>query len=172
MLSTVADVSRPAGVLTENRPQPRIIPRELKVESRKDLLTLGKGDPISPDQAMNVVVERALDRLRAVVDDARTALGLPDNAPLDTSPEATGNRIADFALGAFGKWRERHKDLADDEARTQFVDFIGAAVQQGIAEARNILGSLNALNPEVNANIDKTWDVVQQRFNKFLANES
>jgi len=171
MVSSIAGTSYSTNIFAEGQQQTRIIPRELTVESRKDMLVLGKGDPVSTIQAMNVVVERALDKLRSLVNDAREALGISADAQIDTSPEATGNRIADFALGAFDKWRSNHKDLTDDDAREQFVSFIGSAVLQGISEARGILNALNVLNQDVSDNIDKTWEVVAQRFNKFLANE-
>jgi hypothetical protein len=112
-----------------------------------------------------------MDKLRSVVTDARAALGIPEGTQIDTSPEATANRIADFALGAFDNWLKNHAGLADEDARKQFAGFIGGAIQQGISEARGILSSLNALNPDVNTNIDSTWDVIQTRLNDFVANK-
>ncbi len=170
MVNAIAGNSYSANVYADKQEQPRIIPRDLKVESPKDTLILGKGKPLSSDQAMGVVFERAMDKLRSVVSDARQALGMTDNAPIDTSPDATGNRIADFALGAFDKWRTQHKDVADTDARKQFADFIGAAVQQGIKEARSILSALNAMGNDVSSNIDKTWSTVQKRLNDFVGN--
>jgi len=121
--------------------------------------------------SMQVVLDRAMEKLRGVVNDARAALGLPDDAVVDTSPEATANRIADFAIGSFSAWQKNHKDLPEDEARKQFASFIGGAIQQGISEARGILQGLNALSPEVDSNIETTWNVVQDRLNKFVSGE-
>jgi hypothetical protein len=168
MVSAIAGSSYLKNPYADKLEQQRIIPRDLKGEAPKDTLILGKSGSVSSDQAMGVVFERAMDKLRSVVSDARQALGMADNAQIDTSPDATGNRIADFALGAFDKWRTQHKDLADDVARKQFADFIGGAVQQGIEEARGILGALNALSNDVSSNIDKTWNTVQQRLNDFV----
>ncbi len=150
--------------------QKPLIPRDMRLDLPKDILDIGKGKPPSSDQSMQIVVERAMEKLRSVVTDARAALGIPEGEQIDTSPEATANRIADFALGAFDKWLKNHKGLAEDDARKQFADFIGGAIQQGISEARDILGALNALSPDVNDNIDSTWQVVQNRLNDFVAN--
>jgi hypothetical protein len=149
----------------------KVLPRDLRVPDRKnDILTLGQGDKVSTSQALNIVSERAYEKLRAVVSEARAALGLPEGAELDTSPEATANRIADFALGFFGKYAENN-GLADDaEGRQKFVDFIGAAVAKGIDEARGILGSLQALNGDISSNIDKTASIIQDRFSAFVEN--
>ena len=151
------------------KPKP-LIPRDMRLDLPKDILDIGKGKPLSSDQSMQIVVERAMEKLRSVVTDARAALGIPEGEQIDTSPEATANRIADFAIGAFERWLNNHKGLAEDDARKQFADFIGGAIQQGISEARDILGSLSALSPDVNTNIDTTWQIIQDRLNDFVAN--
>jgi len=145
--------------------------RDKSVDKPTDILDIGKGQKLTTEESMQIVVERAMDKLRSVVSDARAALGIPEDTEIDTSAEATGNRIADFALGAFDKWSKNHSGLADEDARKQFADFIGGAIQQGISEARGILGSLNALTGEVDTNINSTWDVIQNRLNDFVANK-
>jgi len=147
----------------------KVLPRDLRVPERKnDILTLGKGDKVTNSQAMNIVSERAYEKLRAVVSEARAALGLPEGSELDTSPDATANRIADFALGFFGKYAENNGLANDAEGRQKFVDFIGAAVTKGIDEARGILSSLQALNGDIGTNIDKTAGIIQDRFSAFV----
>ena len=153
--------------LPERKP---LIPQDMEVSSSKDILDIGKGKSLSADQSMWIVVERAMDKLRSVVSDARAALGLSENEPIDTSPEATAGRIADFALGAFDRWSKNHSGLSDEDALKQFADFIGGAIQQGISEARGILAALNSLSSDVNDNIDKTWSIIQNRLNDFAAN--
>lgn len=148
-----------------------LIPRDMRLDLPNDILDIGKGKPPSSDQSMQIVLERAMEKLRSVVTEARAALGIPEDEQIDTSPDATANRIADFALGAFERWLNNHKGLAEDDARKQFADFIGGAIQQGISEARDILNSLNALSTDVNDNIDTTWEVIQNRLNDFVANK-
>jgi hypothetical protein len=138
-------------------------------QAARDRVDFG-GSKISQGQSLQIVTDRALEKLRSVVSEARAELGLPEDADLDTSPEATANRIADFALNFFSKYAENN-DLADDEeGRAQFAEFIGGAIKQGISEARDILGSLQALSPDVESGIDKTSDIIQQRLDDFVAN--
>lgn len=135
----------------------------------RDRLDLGR-TPVNAGQAQNIVLERAYEKLRGIVGDARTALGIPEGAVIDTSPEATANRIADFALGFFGKYA-KNNGLGNDEAgRKQFADFIGAAIAQGIDEARGILTALNVLNGEIAGNVDRTAGLVQERLDAFVKN--
>ena len=159
-----------ASTSTQLYMQKSLASRDKSVDKPTDILDIGKGQKLTSEESMQIVVERAMDKLRSVVSDARAALGIPEDTEIDTSAEATGNRIADFALGAFDKWAKNHSGLADEDARQQFADFIGGAIQQGISEARGILGALNALTGEVDTNINSTWDVIQNRLNDFIGN--
>ncbi len=139
-------------------------------KAEKDTAEFGLNGELSVEESMNIVVERALDKLRGVVTKAREELGLPEDAVLDTSPEATADRIATFALGAWSKYAQQHKLEDTEENRKQFADFIGGAINQGISEARGILGALNALTNEVDGNITKTSNIIQQRLQDFITN--
>lgn len=123
---------------------------------------------ITYEESITIVLDRSYARLQDVVGDARAALGLSTDQAIDTSPEATANRIADFALNFFAQYVENHPELADADAKQAFVDFIGQAIAQGIEEARGILDSLNALNPQINSSIDSISEVIQQRLDAFL----
>ena len=126
--------------------------------------------PPSAAEASGIIVERAFERLRQVVSDARAELGIPEGATLDTSPEATAQRIVDFALGFFGQYLANHQELSEDDARQEFAAFIGAAIQQGIQEAQDILGALNALNSGVESMIGTIESIVQVQLDAFAAN--
>jgi hypothetical protein len=129
----------------------------------------GQGQPLKTDEAMNVVLDRAMEKLRSVVDQARKDLGLPEGTALDTSPDGTADRIVTFALGAFEKYAKNHGLENDEAGRSQFASFIGDAINQGITEARGILTALNSLSGEVDGNITKTWDIIQQRLDDFVS---
>lgn len=147
-----------------------IIPQDLRVDMPKDVLELGKSSKPDSKQSMQIVYDRAMEKLRSVVSDAKTALGMSADQQIDTSPDATANRIADFAIGAYDKWAKNHTDLSAEDSRKQFADFIGGAIQQGISEAKGILTSLNALSTDVSKNIDATWQKIQTRLSDFVGN--
>ena len=166
-------VNGPASAQEGRAPSARLLPRDLrlsmKVNIQVDKLEIGKSTQLTTNQATNAVLARAMDKLRAVVSDARSALGMAEDSIIDTSAEATANRIADFALSAFDKWSKNHSEVEGEEARQQFADFIGAAIEQGISEARGILSALDSLNPEVDSNITSTAQIIQQRLQDFVA---
>lgn len=144
-------------------------PTETKSLVYQEKIDFGKNGQVSNQKAMSMVLERAMEKLRSVVTDAKSALGMSENDVIDTSPEATAGRLADFAIGAFSRWQKNHTDLSEDDARKQFADFIGGAIQEGISQARGILTALNSLTDDVNKSIDSTWNIIQQRLNDFVS---
>jgi len=151
----------------------QVLPRAMDVPAQsRDVVDFGSSGELTESETSGIIYERAMAKLQAVVDDARAQLGLAEGEAIDTSAEATAGRIADFAIGAFDAWRSHsgRDQLSDEDARAQFAEFIGAAVTQGIDEARGILGALNALDPDVTNKIDTIASLVQDRLDAFVAN--
>lgn len=170
MVTSISSLNSATVFTAASDSTPKLLSNKLQDEQPRDSVEFGKNGALSMEQSMNIVVERALDKLRSVVEQARAELGLPEDAVIDTSAEATGDRIATFALGAWDKYAKLHKLEDNEDGRKQFADFIGGAINQGISEARGILGALNALSSDVDANINKTSDIIQQRLQDFVAN--
>lgn len=170
MENAITHITPPKVVYPPRPPKPRLIPRNLQAHGRRDIVTIGGHGPVSTKQAMNMVLERTFEKLRGVVAEARQALGIPEGAVIDTSPEATATRIADFALGWYDNWRANHEELVEEDARKQFAGFIGGAISQGIEEARGILTALEALTPHVGTDINTTWGLIQERLADFVEN--
>lgn len=135
-----------------------------------DILDLSAGKSLPATDVLDLVRERAYEKLRGVVNDARSALGIPEGAIIDTSPEATADRIVNFALRFFSKYAENNGLADDEEGRRQFAQFIGGAIGQGIQEARDILQGLQVLTPEADNLIENTASVIQQRLDDFIRN--
>ena len=81
------------------------------------------------------------------------------------SPESTAGRILDFALGFFPASEAYETGGDTEEARSQFADFIGGAIQKGFDEALGILGELPG---NVQEDIDKTHDIVFSGLDDFV----
>ena len=164
-ISNTTDLPVQAGLL--NRPDSN--PGKALSLLKKDTVSFGQGAPLSKGDTQNVVLNQAFEKLRAVISEARAALGIPEDATLDTSDDVTANRIVDFALGFFQQYAENNNLQDDEEGRAQFAEFIGDAIMQGISEARDILSALKALDGNA-LDIDKTQDLIQSRLDDFVAN--
>ena len=124
--------------------------------------------PVSQQDSMRVILESAYAKIQGVVDDARAELGLEPGAVIDTSPEATADRILGFALNFFEQYRENNSQLNDQEAREKYAEFIGEAIQQGIDEARDILGALSAIDDTTSSGIGQIESIIQQGLDAFV----
>ncbi len=131
-----------------------------------DRLDMGS-EGILVGDAIKVITDRVLARIKEAVDEAKAVLGVSPG-PLDTSPEATAERIFNFAVGFFQAYRNQHPELDDDTARESFVDLVWGAVQQGIQEARGILTAIAPIDESVSAGIDRIAQILENRFTQFL----
>jgi len=85
----------------------------------------------------------------------------------DTSPQATADRIVAFATNFYANYRERNKDLTEEQAMDDFMQKIGSGIDQGFAEAKDILKGLQQLEGKVAADIDETYELIQQGLQSF-----
>jgi hypothetical protein len=80
------------------------------------------------------------------------------------TPEATAQRIADFALSFFPMYASQHKDQTLEQQVDGYKKLVGGAIDQGFAEAGKILGDI----PKgVSDQIQQTHDLVWQKLSSF-----
>jgi len=87
---------------------------------------------------------------------------------IDVSPEATADRIVAFSTNFFPLYLEQHPEVDEQEALSKFVDVIGAGIDQGFSEAKDVLSGLNVLEGDIASNIDKTYELVQKGLADFI----
>lgn len=85
----------------------------------------------------------------------------------DTSPQATADRIVAFATNFYANYRERNQDLSEEEAMNDFMAKIGGGIDQGFADAKDILKGLQQLEGKVASDIDETYELIQQGLQSF-----
>ncbi len=115
------------------------------------------GQPINPDGGVGQGEEtgqgQKLDPMQQIMD--------------FFSPEKTSRRILDFALSFFPSSKQFQESGDTGDARRNFADFIGKAIQKGFDQAQKILGKL----PDgVQQDIDKTHDLVFDGLDDFVKN--
>ncbi|TXH94810.1 MAG: hypothetical protein E6Q75_11595 [Rheinheimera sp.] len=85
----------------------------------------------------------------------------------DTSPQATADRIVSFATNFYQAFREQNPELNDKDGLEQFMQEIGKGIDQGFADARDILTGLKKLEGKVADDIDETYNLIQQGLQDF-----
>jgi len=115
---------------------------------------------------LKAALEGINDALQATM--GENAIQNTYDSGLDVSPEATAERIVSLSTAFFSSYQERHPELSQEEAVTNFTALISGGIDTGFSEAREILGGLNVLEGDIATNIDLTYDLVQEKLNAFL----
>jgi hypothetical protein len=123
----------------------------------------------SEDQSMSLLYKTVLAEINNELapELGENSLQKAYDQNLDVSPEATAERIVSSATAYFAAYREQNSDLSDEDAMSGFIDVIGAGIDRGFDDARDILESLSVLKDQVASNIDLTYEYVQSGLTSF-----
>lgn len=102
----------------------------------------------------------------------RTETAVPADgatSSLDFSPEATATRIFDFSMSLFGVFQSQNSDLSPEEALADFETLVRDAIDEGFAQATDILEGMGAMNENVSAFIDETSLILTELLDNFFA---
>jgi len=122
------------------------------------------------DKPLSLLLKTALQGINEALKERGVESSVEEayESGIDFSPEATAERIVSFSTQLLGAYREQHPEMDEEESLTSFVDIIGGGIEQGFSEAKDILGSLQVLEGDIAANIDKTYELVQQGLQSFI----
>ena len=143
---------------TEERPRTTAPSEE---GGRGDRITLGRLDAA---EAQIVFYRRVLGKVHE-----RVVLPGParqiHHLGLDTSPEATADRISDLAIKIF-----RYAGGAESPDTPGFqaqLESVRDGIRQGYREAREILGAFGITEGNIHDNIEKTMSLVESKLDEF-----
>ncbi len=87
----------------------------------------------------------------------------------DFSPQATANRIVEFATGFYGQYQSNNTDVDEKEQLEGFSTMIKGAIEEGFAGAQEMLAGLGEIDSDVQAGIDETFDLTMKGMDDFVA---
>jgi hypothetical protein len=121
------------------------------------------------NEPLTLLLRTAIDSLNETLKPQFGEDALQNALGQDNTPEGTAGRIVSLSTGFFDAFKQQHGNGEDSGALHDFMNTIRRGVEQGFKEAREILKGLNVLNGDIAANIDKTYELVQQGFADFEA---
>ncbi len=129
-------------------------------------------DIAAKERPLELVYKAAIERLNETLEPEFGANAIEEAAAsgMDFSPEAVAERIVGFATGFFSNYLENHPDEESNEQLSGFLDLVRGAIDQGFEEARNILEGLGVLSGGIASNVDKTYDLIQEKLDSFEKN--
>ena len=123
----------------------------------------------SGDQSMTLLYRAAIEAI-----DKELAPTMGENATqtaydngVDTSPEATADRIVSFATQFFSIHQQQNSGMSLSDQLDSFMGIIGGAIDNGFKEAKDILSGLKVLQGDIADGVDKTYGLVQEGLQAF-----
>lgn len=95
------------------------------------------------------------------------ALDYAVQADVDVSPDVTAAKIISLSTGFLEAFTAQHPDENEDFVLQNFMDSIRDGIDQGFAEARDILESLAVLQGSIIEDVDETFLLVQDGLLEF-----
>ncbi|CAI3800926.1 MULTISPECIES: DUF5610 domain-containing protein [Rheinheimera] len=140
--------------------------QKLNATIMENQLKLSTGDD---DNSMRLLYKTALEGINSELEAefGPNAAEKIKNSGVDTSPQATADRIVGFATAFYQKFSEQNPDMPEEERLDKFLSLVGGGVDKGFEDARGILDGLGVLEGKVSDDIDSTYSLIQEGFAKF-----
>jgi hypothetical protein len=140
--------------------------QKLNATIMENQLKLSTGDD---DNSMRLLYKTALEGINSELEAefGPNAAEKIKNSGIDTSPQATADRIVGFATAFYQKFSEQNPDMPEEERLDKFLSLVGGGVDKGFEDARGILDGLGVLEGKVSDDIDSTYSLIQEGFAKF-----
>lgn len=123
----------------------------------------------SNNDSLSLLYKTALDGINAELEPVmgeNAAQKIYDSG-IDTSPEATADRIVAFATAFYGRYKELFPGKTEEETLDNFLTVIGSGIDKGFNDAKDILKGLKVYEGEVESGVDKTYNLVLQGLSNF-----
>ncbi|MDX1392410.1 MAG: DUF5610 domain-containing protein [Rheinheimera sp.] len=123
----------------------------------------------SNNDSLSLLYKTALDGINAELEPVmgKNAAQKIYDSGIDTSPEATAERIVAFATGFYGRYKELNSGKSEEENLNNFLNIIGGGIDKGFNDAKDILKGLKVYEGEVETGVDKTYSLVMQGLDSF-----
>lgn len=144
----------------------RMNKQKLNATIMENQLKLSTGDD---ENSMKLLYKTALEGINSELEAefGPNAAEKIKNSGVDTSPQATADRIVGFATAFYQKFSEQNPDMPEEERLDKFIALVGGGVDKGFEDARSILDGLGVLKGKVADDIDSTYSLIQDGFAKF-----
>ncbi|MDT3334335.1 DUF5610 domain-containing protein [Shewanella sp. SP1S1-7] len=123
----------------------------------------------SGDQSMILLYRAAIESINKELAPTmgENAIQTAYDNGVDTSPEATADRIVSFATQFFSIHQQQNSGMSLNEQLDSFMGIIGGAIDNGFKEAKDILSGLRVLQGDIADGVDKTYGLVQEGLQAF-----
>ncbi len=123
------------------------------------------------EQSQALLFRSAIDRINEYLAPTLGADAIQGKMSEDNSAEATAARIVSLSTAFYDSYAAQHPGDDPEQLATNFVNLIRGGFEKGFNEAKDILQSLQVFSGEIESGIMKTFDLVNQGYDDFLASK-
>lgn len=157
-----SDIARPGGPGEVVRPEQAGARQNERARLNGEILTASLEVSIrSGNEPLQLTFRAVIDNLNEILQPEFDEDTIQAASSQDNSPEGTAGRIVALSTAFFEAFAAQRPDDDPNQVLEDFLEVIGGGIEQGFAEAREILRGLNVLNGEIAANIDRTEELVR-----------
>ncbi|MDP5136618.1 DUF5610 domain-containing protein [Rheinheimera baltica] len=123
----------------------------------------------SNNDSLSLLFKTALEGINAELEPVlgENAAQKVYDSGIDTSPEATADRITAYATAFYSRYKELDPDTAEEQRLDNFMSLISEGIEKGFADAKDILTSLKVFEGDIESDVDKTYGLVMQGLQNF-----
>jgi len=123
----------------------------------------------SGNDSLTLLLKTAIEAINGVIE-PELGISIEESVKsgVDVSPEATAERIVSLSTAFFSAYQDQHPEQDLETSVNNFVKIISGGIEQGFAEAREILQGLSVLEGSIATNIDTTYNLVQNNLQAFV----
>ena len=164
--------SAQAQQTTKTRQAEVALPDQAAAKKAQNVAILRANEQVSlraNNDALSLLYKTALEGINAELEPVlgENAAQKVYDAGIDTSPEATADRITAFATAFYSRYKELHPDTEEAQQLDNFINLISEGIEKGFSDAKDILGKLNVYEGDIESDVDKTYGLVMQGLQNF-----
>jgi hypothetical protein len=122
------------------------------------------------EQSQTLLFRSSVDNINKALESELGANALQNPAaPQDYSPEATAGRILSFSTAFYDNYAQQRPGEDSEKLARDFVDLVRGGFEKGFNEAKDVLQGLQAFGGDAAAGVTRTYELVNQGYDQFLA---
>ncbi len=161
----------PTSVSRNTAEKPETLPQKLS-KQQQNIAILQASEKValqSGNNSLGLLYKTALEGINKELEPifGKNAAQKIYDSGIDTSPEATAERIVGFATSLFTIYQKQKLSEDQEQQLSDFMDVIGKGINQGFDDAKAILSGLKVFEGEVEEGVGKTYELVMQGLQSF-----
>lgn len=121
------------------------------------------------NQSQALLFRSAIERINELLAPTLGPEAIQGKLNEDNSPEATAQRILTLSTGFFDAYARQRPNDDPEQVAKDFVNLIRGGFERGFNEAKEILQGLQVFSGDIESGVMKTYELVQQGYDDFLA---